>query len=208
MTHCYPTRLGTKPWSVLAFILASGCLAVLALPQVPALAAGGQADLQVSVADDVDPVAVGDPLNYTVSVTNPEPAGGDTATGVALDDVIVDKPGQALPLGSPLNLTPTQGAAIVGVTTTQGTCARVPVVIAPSPLQPREYGERVQCNLGDIPPNTTIRVTIEVSARLNTFLVLQPAGVIADVARATSGNDPSATNNVAVQSTTVTQSIL
>jgi uncharacterized repeat protein (TIGR01451 family) len=64
-------------------------------------------DLSVTKTDSPDPVGAGDPLTYTVTVTNPGP---DAAEGVVLTDTLP------------------AGVELVSATPSQGTCSGAPVV--------------------------------------------------------------------------------
>lgn len=199
------------------------CAAAAALIAAPTAAYAGDAlaDIDVAVTGaptTLDLTTSDSVVNYTVTVRNLDPTGGltggDNATGVTLDFLVVDKPNQALPLVSPLNLTPTQGAAIRTITTSAGTCALARIAFSPtSPSPPfnttaREYGERVHCDLGDIAAGGSVTVTLEVEVNLNTFVVPQPVGAIAAVALVSSANEPSLldiVNNLAVAPTVLTR---
>jgi len=185
---------------------------MLSIPAASYAASDGQADLSVAASDSRDPVDMSDPtyggvFTYSVVVTNSD--ADDAASGVVLTDTVVDKPGAALPLGSPLNITPTQGADISNFSTTQGTCSEAPVYTTISPLQTRQYGERISCDLGSLAPGASATVTIEVTTNLNNFVVPQPAGVIANLAQLTSTTaDPDTKNNTDVQPTVITRALI
>ncbi|MGH2771549.1 MAG: hypothetical protein ACRDIU_00170 [Actinomycetota bacterium] len=180
---------------------------LFAMP-VASFASDGQADLSVSVADSRDPVDMSDPTDgnnftYAVVVTNND--ADDTATGVTLTDTVGDKPGEALPW--PANITPSQGADIYNFTTTQGTCAEDPPVKLPDVN--RTYGQRLVCDLGSLAPGASATVTIYVGANLNTFVVLQPEGIIVNIAQVSATtSDPQSANNTDVETTTVTRPTL
>ncbi|MGH2772145.1 MAG: hypothetical protein ACRDIU_03260 [Actinomycetota bacterium] len=168
--------------------------------------------MRVTVTDNQDPSSPGAGLAYTVTVTNLDPAGGagggDTATNVKLEDILVDKPYSAFPIL--VNITPTQGSGMGDVTPTQGTC-QVGHIVESTPSFPpllfsRYYGERAQCDLGDIAPQAFVTVTVNVYPDLNTFVLLQPAGIIVNTARATSDTlDSNPQNNVAAEPTTISR---
>ncbi len=66
----------------------------------------GSADLAISKTDSADPVAVGDPVSYTITVTN---GGPDSATNVTVDDTFSGA-----------------GFSVTGVSSSQGGCAGFP----------------------------------------------------------------------------------
>jgi uncharacterized repeat protein (TIGR01451 family) len=87
------------PRRSIALVAAAAALGLAAL--VPASAPAATADLTVTKADKPDPATVGEPLTYTLTVTN---AGPDAATAVEVVDVLPNK------------------VDFVSATTTQGNC--------------------------------------------------------------------------------------
>src|SRR6266566_5832577 len=53
-----------------------------------AAAAVGPTDLSIAKADNPDPVTAGNTLTYTISVTNPNPSGGNDASNVVVTDTL------------------------------------------------------------------------------------------------------------------------
>ena len=163
-------------------------------------ALGDQADLRVTVTQSASRVNLASPSStvaYTVAVFNAGPA---AANGVTLSDVVGDKSGAA-PLPSPLNLTPTQGATVESVTTTQGSCvADNNAGGVGGTGVGRGYPSTVKCTLGSLAANAGATVVITVQPRLNTFVTLQPKGAV--VLSATVSSDPAASVDPAPASNT------
>lgn len=183
------TAIPSRPASRwLATVAAAGLLG-LGLTGATA-APGDQADLRVEVtqsASRVNLASADSTVAYTVDVLNTGPT---TATGVTMTDVIGDKSGAA-PLPAPLNLTPTQGAAVVSVAPSQGICTVDSGV--------RGYPQTVTCALGSLASSAGATITIVVQPRLNTFVALQPSGAIVNTVNVTSdatvSYDPDLTDN-------------
>lgn len=186
-------------------LVVAGVAALVTVAAPLALAAPTDtADLGVDVTQSADVVGIHDVVTYTVEVTNAGPA---TAAGVTLRDVVVDK-SEAAAGPAPLNITPTQGAHIDSATPSQGTCAidNNPDGFGGSKVD-RGYPNQVVCDLGSLASGSTVTVDIAVRPNLNTFVVIQDQGVIANVAAVTSdptaSTDTSLTDNVDTVTTTV-----
>jgi len=179
-----------KTWAIRAMTGAGAAgIALAGLPAARA-ALGDQADLRVTVTQSASRVNFSSPsstVTYTVEVFNAGPA---TASGVVLTDVVGDKSGAA-PLPSPLNVTPTQGATVESVTTTQGACVadNNSGGIGGTTVG-RGYPNTVTCTLGSVAANAGATIAVTVQPRLNTFVTLQPEGFIVNAASVRS--DPAA----------------
>jgi uncharacterized repeat protein (TIGR01451 family) len=66
--------------------LAVGLIVLAAVGTGGAGAAPGATDLSITKTDSPDPVVAGNNLTYTIRVTNPNPSGGNDATGVVVTD--------------------------------------------------------------------------------------------------------------------------
>lgn len=130
-------------------------------------------DLVLNKVDTADPVAVGDPTSYTISVTNSGPS--------AAENVIVNDP------------LPTDGKmSFQSINTTAGSCATQPALDA--------SGGLVSCNFGYMPAGTTQTVTINMKG-LAKGIYTNTASVTSD--EVTAGFDFNVANNTDGETTTV-----
>ena len=167
-----PHRRPPRWLAALATTALTAGLVAVGMPGATA-ALGDQADLSVDLTQSAGRVnlsSADSTVTYTAEVLNAGPA---AAAGVVMTDVIGDKSGAA-PLPSPLNMTPTQGAEVVSVTPTQGTCTVDSGV--------KGYPQPVTCALGTLASGAGATIVIVVAPRLNTFVTLQPKGAIVNTA--------------------------
>jgi uncharacterized repeat protein (TIGR01451 family) len=143
------------------------------------------ADLSVSKADSSDPVALGEPLTYTVTVLNQGP---DGATGVTLTDEI---PGNV----TFVSTTPSQGSCsqAFGIVScslgalASGASATVSIVVEPNAVATITNRARAVANEEDLDPGDDLAV--EQTSVVNAFgctIIGTPGN---DVLRGTSRND-------------------
>lgn len=173
-------RLPARPRRLLAL----GALLAFSVPTAGNLATASAANPELAVTVSQGPSAVvqsGSKVTYRVTVTN---TGSGDASGVVVTDVVLDKPGAALPLASPLNMTPLSGADIDAgtVVASSGTCSAVPFYSTTSPLQERTYGERLVCTGVSVAAGSSVTIDVPVWMALNTFGAPQPAGAVVNLA--------------------------
>ena len=137
------------PWLTIALVFA---FALISAASMGVARAQADADLSVTKADSADPVALGDNLTYTITVTNNGPA---LATGVTLTDTL--PPGVTF-----VSATPSCGELLGTVTCNLGSIATsTPITIVVTPTATGTISNFVSVSGNETDPNTANNTATE-----------------------------------------------